>query len=223
MAQSVVLISSSFASSYHCRSSYCYSGTFARRTLMLINKIKLNWNLILILPTQFYITKENRGNEGTCIGVARWPIRDYNHRSTTDMWLYRAYSGSLYHGGELGRALPSFTQGDTITCILDMEARTISFAKNNRVSTFFFPLIYSSRRLAMRKNQVEFMQMRSGPRGRGFASFSHVVVAAIIIYYYYWFIFLGVISISNSVHPVNEYFHHFVSIRYKASRPQCTL
>ncbi|XP_053334016.1 probable E3 ubiquitin-protein ligase HERC1 isoform X3 [Clarias gariepinus] len=81
---------------------------------------------------KFFITKENRGNEGTCIGVARWPIRDYNHRSTTDMWLYRAYSGSLYHGGELGRALPSFTQGDTITCILDMEARTISFAKNNR-------------------------------------------------------------------------------------------
>ncbi|XP_062868147.1 probable E3 ubiquitin-protein ligase HERC1 [Trichomycterus rosablanca] len=81
---------------------------------------------------KFHITKENRGNEGTCIGVARWPIRDYNHRSTTDMWLYRAYSGSLYHGGELGRALPSFTQGDTITCILDMEARTISFAKNNR-------------------------------------------------------------------------------------------
>ncbi|KAJ7986812.1 hypothetical protein DPEC_G00332260 [Dallia pectoralis] len=81
---------------------------------------------------KFYITKENKGNEGTCIGVSRWPIRDYNHRTTTDMWLYRAYSGSLYHGGELGRALPSFTQGDTITCILDMEARTISFAKNNK-------------------------------------------------------------------------------------------
>ncbi|KAJ8286644.1 hypothetical protein GJAV_G00041500 [Gymnothorax javanicus] len=81
---------------------------------------------------KFYITKENKGNEGTCVGVARWPIRDFNHRTTTDMWLYRAYSGSLYHGGELGRALPSFTQGDTITCILDMEARTISFAKNNK-------------------------------------------------------------------------------------------
>lgn len=66
--------------------------------------------------------------------MSRWPIRDYNHRTTTDMWLYRAYSGSLYHGGELGRALPSFTQGDTITCILDMEARTISFAKNNKVT-----------------------------------------------------------------------------------------
>lgn len=49
------------------------------------------------------------------------------------MWLYRAYSGNLYHGGELVRTLPSFTQGDTITCILDMEAHTISFAKNDKV------------------------------------------------------------------------------------------
>nr|XP_015195044.1 PREDICTED: probable E3 ubiquitin-protein ligase HERC1 isoform X5 [Lepisosteus oculatus] len=81
---------------------------------------------------KFYITKENRGNEGTCVGVSRWPIRDFSHRTTTDMWLYRAYSGSLYHSGEMGRCLPSFTQGDTITCILDMEARTISFAKNNK-------------------------------------------------------------------------------------------
>ncbi|XP_035245722.1 probable E3 ubiquitin-protein ligase HERC1 isoform X2 [Anguilla anguilla] len=81
---------------------------------------------------KFYITKENKGNEGTCVGVSRWPVRDFNHRTTTDMWLYRAYSGSLYHGGELGRALPSFTQGDTVTCILDMEARTVSFAKNNK-------------------------------------------------------------------------------------------
>ncbi|XP_048876533.1 probable E3 ubiquitin-protein ligase HERC1 isoform X3 [Brienomyrus brachyistius] len=81
---------------------------------------------------KFCIMKENKGNEGTCVGVSRWPVRDFNHRTTTDMWLYRAYSGSLYHGGELGRVLPSFTQGDTITCILDMEARTISFAKNNK-------------------------------------------------------------------------------------------
>ncbi|KAK7896525.1 hypothetical protein WMY93_021850 [Mugilogobius chulae] len=81
---------------------------------------------------KFHITKENRGNEGTCIGVSRWPVRDYNHHTTTDMWLYRAYSGNLYHGGELVRCLPSFTQGDTITCILDMEAHTISFAKNDK-------------------------------------------------------------------------------------------
>ncbi|XP_072310878.1 probable E3 ubiquitin-protein ligase HERC1 isoform X3 [Eucyclogobius newberryi] len=81
---------------------------------------------------KFHITKENRGNEGTCIGVSRWPVRDYNHHTSTDMWLYRAYSGNLYHGGELVRSLPSFTQGDTITCILDMEAHTISFAKNDK-------------------------------------------------------------------------------------------
>lgn len=55
------------------------------------------------------------------------------------MWLYRAYSGNLYHGGELVRTLPSFTQGDTITCILDMEAHTVSFAKNDKV----WPNIYS--------------------------------------------------------------------------------
>lgn len=81
---------------------------------------------------KFHITKENRGNEGTCIGVSRWPVRDYNHHTTTDMWLYRAYSGNLYHGGELVRSLPSFSQGDTITCILDMEAHTVSFAKNDK-------------------------------------------------------------------------------------------
>lgn len=63
------------------------------------------------------------------------------------MWLYRAYSGNLYHGGELVRTLPSFTQGDTITCILDMEAHTVSFAKNDKVwqaiyDFFFFFLIF---------------------------------------------------------------------------------
>lgn len=52
------------------------------------------------------------------------------------MWLYRAYSGNLYHGGELVRTLPSYTQGDTITCILDMEAHTVSFAKNDKVCIY---------------------------------------------------------------------------------------
>lgn len=89
--------------------------------------------LMYHISPQFSISKENRGNEGTCIGVSRWPVRDHNHHTTTDMWLYRAYSGNLYHGGELIRTLPSFTQGDTITCILDMEAHTISFAKNDKV------------------------------------------------------------------------------------------
>lgn len=74
------------------------------------------------------------------MGVARWPVKDHNHHTTTDMWLYRAYSGNLYHGGELVRTLPSFTQGDTITCILDMEAHTISFAKNDKVGPDTCPL-----------------------------------------------------------------------------------
>ena len=49
------------------------------------------------------------------------------------MWLYRAYSGNLYHNGEQTLTLSSFTQGDFITCVLDMEARTISFGKNGEV------------------------------------------------------------------------------------------
>jgi E3 ubiquitin-protein ligase HERC1 len=40
---------------------------------------------------KFLIVKENKGNEGTCVGVARFPIKDYSHRTTTDLWLYRAY------------------------------------------------------------------------------------------------------------------------------------
>lgn len=84
---------------------------------------------------QFYIVKENRGNEGTCVGVSRWPVHDFNHRTTSDMWLYRAYSGNLYHNGEQTLTLSSFTQGDFITCVLDMEARTISFGKNGEVPT----------------------------------------------------------------------------------------
>ncbi|CAB1338843.1 unnamed protein product [Coregonus sp. 'balchen'] len=79
---------------------------------------------------KFYIVKENRGNEGTCVGVSRWPVHDFNHRTTSDMWLYRAYSGNLYHNGEQTLTLSSFTQGDYISCVLDMEARTISFGKN---------------------------------------------------------------------------------------------
>ncbi|KAK9884642.1 hypothetical protein WA026_007479 [Henosepilachna vigintioctopunctata] len=77
------------------------------------------------------IVKENRGNEGTCIGVSKYPVRDFSHRSTKDMWLYRAYSGSLYHNGERDNvSFPNYTQGDYITVILDMELKTLSFGKN---------------------------------------------------------------------------------------------
>lgn len=93
--------------------------------------------LTILFAFQFYIVKENRGNEGTCVGVSRWPVHDFNHRTTSDMWLYRAYSGNLYHNGEQTLTLSSFTQGDFITCVLDMEARTISFGKNGEVFVSF--------------------------------------------------------------------------------------
>ncbi|XP_057655201.1 probable E3 ubiquitin-protein ligase HERC1 isoform X1 [Diorhabda carinulata] len=76
------------------------------------------------------IVKESRGNEGTCIGVSKYPVKDFSHRSTNDMWLYRAYSGSLYHNGERDMSFQSYTQGDYITVVLDMDAKTLSFGKN---------------------------------------------------------------------------------------------
>jgi len=82
------------------------------------------------------MVKENRGNEGTCIGICKWPVRDYSHRTTSDMWLYRAYSGNLYHGGELPTVLASYSQGDDITCTLDIECKTLSFARNGEVGDF---------------------------------------------------------------------------------------
>ncbi|XP_037835872.1 probable E3 ubiquitin-protein ligase HERC1 isoform X2 [Kryptolebias marmoratus] len=122
---------------------------------------------------KFYIVKENRGNEGTCVGVSRWPVHDFNHRTTSDMWLYRAYSGNLYHNGEQTLTLSSFTQGDFITCVLDMEARTISFSKNGEEpklafedldATELYPCVmfYSSN--PGEKVKICDMQMRGTPR-----------------------------------------------------------
>uniref|UniRef100_A0A0L8HTX3 HECT-type E3 ubiquitin transferase n=1 Tax=Octopus bimaculoides TaxID=37653 RepID=A0A0L8HTX3_OCTBM len=79
---------------------------------------------------KFLIVKENSGNEGTCVGVSRWPVTDYCQSTTTDMWLYRAYSGNVYHNGEQSVTLPGYSQGDYITVLLDMDARTLSFGKN---------------------------------------------------------------------------------------------
>ncbi|XP_061671695.1 probable E3 ubiquitin-protein ligase HERC1 isoform X2 [Syngnathoides biaculeatus] len=122
---------------------------------------------------KFYIVKENRGNEGTCVGVSRWPVHDFNHRTTSDMWLYRAYSGNLYHNGEQTLTLSSFTQGDFITCVLDMEARTISFGKNGEEAKLAFEdvdatelypcvMFYSSN--PGEKVKIGDMQMRGPPR-----------------------------------------------------------
>lgn len=82
------------------------------------------------------MVREMKGNEGTCVGVSKWPVHDYGHRTSSDMWLYRAYSGNLYHNGEHSQILPGFTQGDYISVVLDMDARTLAFGKNGGVSCF---------------------------------------------------------------------------------------
>ena len=46
------------------------------------------------------------------------------------MWLYRAYSGNLYHGGEQSNSLPGYTDGDLIVTHLDMDKRELWFGKN---------------------------------------------------------------------------------------------
>lgn len=48
------------------------------------------------------------------------------------------FSGNLYHGGELRLCLPSFTQGDVITAVLDSDARTLSLGKNGDEPTIVF-------------------------------------------------------------------------------------
>ncbi|XP_030832727.1 probable E3 ubiquitin-protein ligase HERC1 isoform X3 [Strongylocentrotus purpuratus] len=122
---------------------------------------------------KFNIVKENKGNEGTCVGVSRYPVRDFSHRTTSDMWLYRAYSGNLYHNGEHTLTLPGFTQGDYVTCVLDMEARTVSFGKNGEEprlafedieATELYPVVmfYSSN--PGEKVKICDMQVRGAPR-----------------------------------------------------------
>ena len=122
---------------------------------------------------KFLIVKENRGNEGTCVGVSKYPVRDYSHRTSSDMWLYRAYSGNLYHNGELSVSLPGFTQGDYITVVLDMEARTLSFGKNgeeprlafeNIEATELYPCVMFYSTNPGEKVKMVDMQVRGSPR-----------------------------------------------------------
>ncbi|KAK7085894.1 hypothetical protein SK128_025641 [Halocaridina rubra] len=122
---------------------------------------------------KFLIVKENRGNEGTCVGVSRYPVKDYSHRTSSDMWLYRAYSGNLYHNGELSVSLPGFTQGDYITVVLDMEARTLSFGKNgeeprlafeNIETPELYPCVMFYSTNPGEKVKMVDMQVRGSPR-----------------------------------------------------------
>ncbi|XP_033110674.1 probable E3 ubiquitin-protein ligase HERC1 [Anneissia japonica] len=122
---------------------------------------------------KFVIVKENKGNEGTCVGVSKHPVRDFSHRNTGDMWLYRAYSGNLYHNGEHSITFPGFTQGDSITCVLDMEARTVSFGKNGEDPRLAFedidanelyPVVVFYSTNPGEKVKICDMQVRGAPR-----------------------------------------------------------
>lgn len=62
--------------------------------ILLINSKNCINLLIIILGVyqwKFVILKEHKGNEGSCIGISKYPIKDQNYRTTSDMWLYRAY------------------------------------------------------------------------------------------------------------------------------------
>uniref|UniRef100_A0A1B6CXM2 B30.2/SPRY domain-containing protein n=1 Tax=Clastoptera arizonana TaxID=38151 RepID=A0A1B6CXM2_9HEMI len=123
---------------------------------------------------RFLILKEHRGNEGTCVGVSKWPVRDYNHRTTSDMWLYRGYSGHIYHSCEQFQMLPSFTEGDFITVIMDFDSKSLSFGKNDEepiiafqdmdVSTVLYPCVVFYSTKPEEKVKLLDMQKLSTPR-----------------------------------------------------------
>ncbi|KAF0297934.1 putative E3 ubiquitin-protein ligase HERC1 [Amphibalanus amphitrite] len=106
---------------------------------------------------RFLIVRETRGNEGTCVGVSRVPIRDYSHRTTNDMWLYRAYSHRTTNDMWLYRAY----------------SRTLSFGKNGEQPRVVFEeldaaelypcvMFYSTN--PGEKVKLTDMQLRGSPR-----------------------------------------------------------
>ena len=68
--------------------------------------------------------------------MARYPLEDLNYRTSSDVWVYRGYTGNLYHAGEQSNKLERYSQGDCVTCLLDLNARTLSFGKNGEVLHF---------------------------------------------------------------------------------------
>ncbi|KAL5252247.1 hypothetical protein ACHWQZ_G015137 [Mnemiopsis leidyi] len=84
---------------------------------------------------KFTITKASSANNqlGICVGVSKFPVNDYNHRTTSDMWLYRGHTGNLYNQGELSGEpfFPLYGQNDYISVELNTIKGTLSFAKND--------------------------------------------------------------------------------------------
>ena len=70
-------------------------------------------------------------DESTCVGVSKYPLQDFDYSMTTDMWLYRANDGYVYHAGKEKIHLQPYSQGDMITVEVNMVSKSISFAKND--------------------------------------------------------------------------------------------
>ena len=82
-----------------------------------------------------FINHETKGSEGACIGITKFPFEDISYKTSSDLWVYRTYSGLVYHAGTQTseEIFESFTQGDYVTCILDLKSRTLMFGKNGEV------------------------------------------------------------------------------------------
>ncbi|XP_063678582.1 uncharacterized protein LOC134814412 isoform X4 [Bolinopsis microptera] len=95
---------------------------------------------------RFVITKASCANNqlGICVGVSKFPVSDYNHRTTTDMWLYRGHTGNLYNEGEMPGEpfFPLYGQNDYITVELNTIKGTLSFAKNDELLKVGFTNVF---------------------------------------------------------------------------------
>eukprot|EP00794_Sanderia_malayensis_P009528 gene9528-10514_t len=124
------------------------------------------------------ICREVKGNEGTCIGIAKWPCKDLNYKTSSDVWLYRAHNGSLYHSGAVTNEnlFSIFTVGDSITCVLDIERRVLMFGKNgeqpkvafhNLPNVVFYPCVIFYGSSSFSKPMVKVYDLKMIPDGRG--------------------------------------------------------
>jgi hypothetical protein len=83
---------------------------------------------------EFRIMKDTHGDEMTCIGAAvssTERIEDSSYERSTELWMYRGYNGFLYARSKLVEGTnQKFHVGDIVTCILDLDAGTLSFVIN---------------------------------------------------------------------------------------------
>ena len=97
--------------------------------------------LLFSLPPfpKISVVREWPDHLSTSVGVSKYPLQDFDYRTTSDMWLYRAHDGGVYHDGERARRLDAYGPGDTVTVEVDMDEKTIAFGKNDEVSSKFPP------------------------------------------------------------------------------------